>query len=149
MPAKKVAKKATVRIPKNNFVTAEDAVSDLANGASKRVETKSVDVYLTVLASQKRGPGRRSTPETVKAQIAKVDEELGSTVGAAHLELVQRRLDLNRRLEELETASSFEELETDFIQHAASYGQRKGITYAAWRECGVAAEVLKRAGIGR
>jgi hypothetical protein len=32
---------------------------------------------------------------------------------------------------------------------AAEYGQRKGISYAAWRELGVSPAVLKRAGITR
>ncbi len=32
---------------------------------------------------------------------------------------------------------------------AASYGARKGITYATWREVGVSAETLKKAGVSR
>jgi hypothetical protein len=38
-------------------------------------------------------------------------------------------------------------LEDGFVEHARSYGERKGISYAAWREIGVSAAVLKRAGI--
>ncbi len=38
-------------------------------------------------------------------------------------------------------------LETEFCQHAKAYGDSKGISYGAWRETGVAAAVLKRAGI--
>ena len=40
-------------------------------------------------------------------------------------------------------------LEQDFIKAAAEYGRRKGITYAAWREVGVAPSVLKAARISR
>jgi hypothetical protein len=40
-------------------------------------------------------------------------------------------------------------LEADFVSTAKDYGQRKGISYAAWREQGVAPEVLRRAGISR
>lgn len=40
-------------------------------------------------------------------------------------------------------------LEQDFIKVAAEYGRRKGISYAAWREVGVAPAVLKEAGISR
>jgi len=40
-------------------------------------------------------------------------------------------------------------LEADFVQVAASYSARKGISYTAWRELGVSADVLKRAGISR
>jgi hypothetical protein len=40
-------------------------------------------------------------------------------------------------------------LEREFAKVAQAYSQRKGISYAAWRELGVPADVLKRAGIGR
>ena len=40
-------------------------------------------------------------------------------------------------------------LEVGFIKVAKSYGQRKGIDYGTWREFGVSARVLKRAGIAR
>lgn len=44
---------------------------------------------------------------------------------------------------------ALEAVEQGFITHAASYGQRKGIRYATWREAGVPAELLARAGITR
>lgn len=40
-------------------------------------------------------------------------------------------------------------LEADFRAVAASYSARKGLTYAAWREAGVDAAVLKAAGVSR
>ena len=47
--------------------------------------------------------------------------------------------------EEFDIAS----LEEGFVSSAKEYGDRKGITYAAWRVAGVPASVLKEAGIGR
>ena len=38
---------------------------------------------------------------------------------------------------------------TPFVQVAATYSARKGISYAAWRAVGVDAAVLNKAGIGR
>jgi hypothetical protein len=38
-------------------------------------------------------------------------------------------------------------LESAFIKHAKAYAERKGITKAAFREVGVPAEVLTKAGI--
>jgi hypothetical protein len=38
-------------------------------------------------------------------------------------------------------------LEGDFVKAAAAYGRRHDITYQGWRQAGVAAEVLARAGI--
>jgi len=40
-------------------------------------------------------------------------------------------------------------MEDGFAAAAGPYGQRKGITYAAWREAGVDAGLLRRAGIRR
>ena len=40
-------------------------------------------------------------------------------------------------------------IEGAFVEVAASYSKRQGISYAAWREVGVPAAVLKRAGISR
>jgi hypothetical protein len=41
------------------------------------------------------------------------------------------------------------EIEESFISVAKGYGERKGISYASWRDVGVSAAVLKRAGINR
>lgn len=40
-------------------------------------------------------------------------------------------------------------LEADFRAVVVSYSARKGLTYAAWREAGVDAAVLKAAGVSR
>ena len=42
-----------------------------------------------------------------------------------------------------------QQLEAAFVKAAAAYAKRKSISYAAWREVGVPADVLKRAGITR
>ncbi len=38
-------------------------------------------------------------------------------------------------------------LEEDFVRVAAGYGERHGMTYESWRQTGVDADVLARAGI--
>lgn len=38
-------------------------------------------------------------------------------------------------------------LEDEFVEHALIFARRKGITYGAWRDVGVPAHVLARAGI--
>jgi hypothetical protein len=40
-------------------------------------------------------------------------------------------------------------VEAEFVAAAKSYGARKGISYATWREAGVSSAVLKKAGISR
>jgi len=63
--------------------------------------------------------------------------------------LVQERMDLQKELEAMGTTVDLSALEAAFVKTAAKYAQRKGISYAAWRELGVPADVLKKAGISR
>ncbi len=66
------------------------------------------------------------------------------------MQLAQERLDLQRELSHSERAVDLTALQKDFAAAAqAAYGERKGITYAAWREVGVPDAVLKSAGISR
>ena len=59
-------------------------------------------------------------------------------------------MDLEAELEQLQGgAVDLSDLEADFVKVAADYGARKGISYTAWREAGVDAAVLKKAGIKR
>ena len=66
------------------------------------------------------------------------------------LELVQERMELERQLgDALPEGSGTRRLEDDFVRVAKAYGERKGITYRAWREMGVGPQVLRKAGIVR
>ncbi len=58
-------------------------------------------------------------------------------------------MDSERQLAELADPLDMDALEEGFVSSAAGYSERKGISYAAWREAGVPAAVLKRAGISR
>jgi hypothetical protein len=63
--------------------------------------------------------------------------------------MIQQRMDLQRELDAKSEAVDMTEVEQGFLRAAKEYGTRKGITYAAWREAGVAPEVLRKAGISR
>jgi hypothetical protein len=58
-------------------------------------------------------------------------------------------MDLQRELDRLDAADDLTSLERDFVKVAKGYAERKGISYAAWRELGVAPDVLRKAGIAR
>lgn len=58
-------------------------------------------------------------------------------------------MDLTAELAEMDNAIDLTAIETAFVGAASGYAERKGISYAAWRELGVPADVLKRAGITR
>ena len=65
------------------------------------------------------------------------------------LQLTQERLDLSAELENMDSGVDLAELEAEFERVAKGYAARKGISYAAFRQLGVPAAVLKRAGITR
>ena len=67
----------------------------------------------------------------------------------ARLQLIQERLDLQTELASMSEPVDLSAIEADFVSVAKGYSGRKGISYQAWREIGVEASVLKKAGIGR
>jgi hypothetical protein len=78
-----------------------------------------------------------------------VESELTDAAPLQRLQLVQERMDLQRELDRFDAADDLTTLERDFVKVAKGYAKRKGISYAAWRELGVAPDVLRKAGIGR
>jgi hypothetical protein len=70
------------------------------------------------------------------------------SIGATStLELIHQRLDIDAQLAQIDQAARLPELEEAFVNVAASWAKRSGITAAALREAGVPASVLKRAGL--
>ncbi len=63
--------------------------------------------------------------------------------------LIQERLDLTAELSTRSAPDDLAELEAAFVEVAKPFAEAKGITYPAWREVGVPASVLARAGITR
>lgn len=114
-----------------------------------RAEGRVVREYLEGLRVTKPKRGRKRTPESIAAQLAQIETDLASASAIAELELVQKRRDLQAELEAMETGIDMAALEDAFVGVARSYGERKGISYGSWREVGVPAATLKRAGIAR
>ena len=63
--------------------------------------------------------------------------------------LLQEQRDLEKELSAMADDVSLLTLEADFIRVAGDYSDSKGIDYAVWREVGVPAETLAKAGIKR
>jgi hypothetical protein len=124
----------------------DDHKAALAKG---RAQGKAVRDYLAAL-EQERKPGRRLDRETIEARIpevqAAIDEEPDP---AKRVELIQKRLDLEERLVDMQDEPDLAALEQGFVDAAAEYSERKGISYSAWREAGVPAAALKAAGVKR
>jgi hypothetical protein len=117
--------------------------------AQGRSESRAISAYLEALESHRPKRGRKRTPDSIDKRLVALDANLESASPVKRLSLIQERLDLLRERESLQTTVDLSGLEDDFVSTARSYGQRKGISYAAWRELGVSAPVLKRAGITR
>jgi hypothetical protein len=117
--------------------------------AKGREQGRAVRRYLEAVEAHKPKRGRKRTPDSIRKRLATIEERLGSADPLSRLQMVQERMDLQRELAAGEQTVDLSGLERDFVGAARAYGERKGITYAAWRDVGVDPAVLKKAGIGR
>ena len=117
--------------------------------AQGRAEGRAVKSYLEALEKNRPKRGRKRTPDSVKKRLGVIDAQLAHATALQRLQLVQERIDLERELEQLSTKVDLSALEAGFVKTAGAYSQRKGISYAAWRQLGVPADTLKKAGITR
>ena len=118
--------------------------------AEGRNHARTIGLYLEALDANKPKRGRKRTAESVKKRLGTVETELKSASGLTRLTLLQERRDLEVELAGMSAGGpDLGELEKEFVKVAKPYAQKKGISYGAWREFGVAPEVLKKAGITR
>lgn len=124
----------------------EDHKQALAVG---RAEGRMVRAYLEALESSKPKRGRKRTKDSIARRLEKIEIEIDEADPLKRLQLAQEKLDLDEELEQMDSGVDLSRLETDFTKVAKGYAERKGITYAAFRQIGVSAAVLKKAGISR
>ena len=117
--------------------------------AAGRAEGKIVRDYLEALKRTKPKRGRKRTPESIKRRLNTIKKEFENVDAVTQLKYAQERLDLAIELAELTAKVDIAPLEKAFVKIAKGYGERNGITYSAWREIGVDATVLKKAGVTR
>lgn len=122
----------------------EQHKSALAEG---RRQSAAIKAYLEAMATKR--PGRPVTAESLKTRIATLEEKIAAEANPLkRLDLIQQRLDAEQQAKSVGSVDLVS-LEDMFVEHAAGYSDRKGIAYSAWRELGVPARVLSRAGITR
>jgi hypothetical protein len=117
--------------------------------AQGRAEGRAVKDYLEALDRNRPRRGRKRTPESIKKRLAAIDAQIADASPLLRLQLVQEQMDLRDELDTLNAKVDLSALESAFVKTAAKYSERKGISYAAWRQLGVSAETLKKAGITR
>lgn len=114
-----------------------------------RAEGRSVRAYLEALESSRPKRGRKRTKESISTRLDRIDNELDAADPLKRLQLTQEQLDLSDELENMDRGTDISELEAEFTRVAKGYAGRKGISYAAFRQIGVPAAILKKAGISR
>lgn len=124
----------------------EEHKAALAKG---RMEGRVVREYLEGLRATKPKRGRKRTPDTIRKRLDTITTELESAGPLDELLLVQERRDLESELAAKSNTIDMDALEDEFVKVAKSYSDGKAISYASWRDVGVPASTLKRAGINR
>lgn len=114
-----------------------------------RAESRAVKSYLEALEENRPKRGRRRTRESIENRLVTIEAELATAEPLARLKMIQERMDLTKELDASSEPVDISDLEAGFVTNAKSYSESKGISYAAWREIGVPAAVLKAAGITR
>lgn len=140
MPAKKAA---PVKARKTMSKSHKDA---LAQG---REQGRYVRRYLEAIEAHKPKRGRKRTPESIQKRLAAIERLLPDADPLSRVHLIQERMDLEKELAQTTAKVDLTRLEQDFVTVARSYGERKGLSYAAWRAAGVDPAVLRKAGITR
>ena len=117
--------------------------------AAGRTEGRAVRRYLEALEAHKPKRGRKRTPESIDKRLRAIEDQLATADPLSRVNLIQERMDLSNELDGMQEKVDLTELEQEFVKAALGYSERRGISYAAWREAGVPASVLTQAGITR
>src|SRR5438105_12911996 len=116
--------------------------------AAGRQHGRAVRAYLEWL--ELRAPRRGRKRDTSPERIAAIEQQIADTDSVLQrLQLVQLRRNLESAAEDEDDPREEERLRRAFVKSARAYASAKGISYAAWREVGVPAAVLRDAGITR
>lgn len=134
------------RTKRNKTPMTQEHKDALAQG---REQGRSVRRYLDALEAHRPKRGRKRTPESIQKRLNDIEARLEGADPLTRLQLRQERRDLQTELEAKSNGVDLGQLEDEFVAAAKAYGERKGISYATWREQGVDPAVLRRAGIRR
>jgi hypothetical protein len=144
-PARKTMKKAVKR-PAQRKLSASHKQA-LAEG---RTMSATVDRYLSAVNTPKRR-GRKVSKAALVERLAEARTRAKSATGVDKVLAAQDVRDLQTRIANMNTASGndIKSLEAAFVKIAKRFGENRGIGYGAWRDAGVPAVVLKKAGVAR
>jgi hypothetical protein len=144
-PTKKTVKKAVK--PSGRRKLSASHKKALAEGRSNSAV---VDKYLSIVNTPKRR-GRKVSKATLETRLAEARARSKTATGVEKVVSAQEVRDLQSKLAQAKTTTGtdIKRLEADFVKIAKRFGENRGIGYGAWRDAGVSAQVLKRAGVAR
>ena len=149
-PAKKTAKKAAAQKAAKRSGPRKMSAAHKRALAEGRQSAAIVDRYLAALHVPKPR-GRKVSLATLQQRLATAEADIKKTMGTARLFAAQQARDLRARIDALgkTAAADIKKLEADFVRVAKRFSERRGIGYGAWRDAGVPAQTLQRAGVKR
>jgi hypothetical protein len=147
--AKKAPRKAVKRTTKRPGPRKMSAAHKRAL-AEGRTLSAVVERYLSAINTPKRR-GRRVSKATLEQRLVAARARVRNATGVEKVLAAQAVRDLQAKLSQVSTTSTVDvkSLEVAFVRVAKKFGENRGIGYGAWREAGVSADVLKRAGVAR
>lgn len=110
-----------------------------------------VDRYLASIGKPKQRGRKVSQAELVKRRDKAIQDARSLPPGVDKVMAVQNSRDLTDRINRLSETNGGGSAgyEAEFVRIAAKFSTTRGITYGSWREVGVPARVLQKAGIAR
>lgn len=154
MPATKTARKSTKRVSAHKRTPAAKQRGRTLSAQHKkslaegRTLSATVSRYLDAVNTPKRR-GRKVTTESLVAKLSKQQDVFKAASGVEKVVAAQDILDIKARLATTPTVINIGPLEKEFVKVAKTFSANRRISYSAWREAGVSAEVLKKCGIAR
>jgi hypothetical protein len=147
--APKPAKKATRKVTKAPAARTLSAAHKRAL-AEGRTMSAVVDRYLSAVNTPKRR-GRKVSKTALVERLTDARTKAKSATGVDKVLAAQEVRDLEIRIANMESAAGgdVKSLESAFVKIAKRFGDNRGIGYGAWRDAGVPAVVLKKAGVAR
>ena len=118
--------------------------------AEGRQMSATVDRYLTAVNAPKRR-GRKVSEATLEQRLKAARARVRAATGVDKVVAAQEVRDLQAKIAEAKAGSGgdIKAVEAAFVKVAKKLGESRGISYGAWRDAGVPAPVLKRAGVAR
>lgn len=98
---------------------------------------------LEALDAHKPKRGRKRTADSIEARLRHIEVRLPKADAMSRVHLAQERLNLEAELAAKGYGVDLAPLEEEFVKAAAGYGERKGLSYTAWRAAGIDAKVLR------